>query len=96
MRGEQTMCNSERRWRLACLCLLIAPVMVAGGYVEEFPDHFTNDFVVQIDGDDDVADLVARAHGFKKIERVFVLATAPLSGSLLLTSCSRTTTCRLC
>ena len=42
----------------------------SGTYVEDYPDHFINDFVVQIDGDDVVADLVARTHGFKISEKV--------------------------
>ena len=58
------------RWWLLLVAVLSASPHAAGKYVEEHPEHFTHDFVVQIDGDDMVADLVARSYGFRKIEKV--------------------------
>ena len=52
------------------IVFIVAWACTWGGYVEEFPDHYVNDFVVKIDGDDLVADLVARTHGFRVAERV--------------------------
>ena len=56
------------RFLALSLCALVcASIPIASS---DDDSVFTNDFAVEIDGDDDVADLVAGTHGFKLVSRV--------------------------
>lgn len=51
---------------LAGACALSSQAAIADNH----HGHYTNDFVVEVDGNVDVADLVAATHGFKVVSQV--------------------------
>ena len=65
-----TLIRVNQLFSVLIICCL--SVVLQSNYVDSAQGHFTNDFAVEIDGNMEVADLVAATHGFKLLRQVLM------------------------